>query len=300
MSRQKLPKTARQILNIAKTEFKKHTGSILNVLDIAKPSSLEEAKVLAKTVSKLSPLLGNMIEFSTIKLLNKIDWNGLGHWVRQDPGFPDALFKSTFFDAPPGIEIKAWFPFATEITARFRDSEKAFEKDNIDIALVAWIPENIIWGKPKILDFLFVSGGSVAKARDEHYHRPPDYIVLEPEDTTNRTVNLQQTNTTGHKLQTKKDEAEAEVQTWPEKELHYSPSSAYQKKLRKLMGIGVYRLDTNYAKLDRIEHAEIENFKSAILKRTVQGRSIQEWGKILAASDDSILEEALLPLLDFE
>ena len=50
------------------------------------------------------------------------DWNGIGEWIRQDPGFPDALFKSSIIQPNPGIEIKAWFPFATEITARFKDS----------------------------------------------------------------------------------------------------------------------------------------------------------------------------------
>ena len=34
-----------------------------------------------------------------------------------------------------------------------------------------------------------------------HYHKPPDYLVFEPEDTSERTANLQQTNTNGYKLQ---------------------------------------------------------------------------------------------------
>ena len=61
----------------------------------------------AKFISKLSPLLGNMIEFSTVDLLNEHDWNDLGTWVRQDPGFPDALFQSETVVPNPGIEIKA-------------------------------------------------------------------------------------------------------------------------------------------------------------------------------------------------
>ena len=57
----------------------------------------------------------------------------MGEWIRQDPGFPDALFKSNTISPNPGIEIKAWFPFATEITARFKDSITIFSQDNIDI-----------------------------------------------------------------------------------------------------------------------------------------------------------------------
>lgn len=52
---------------------------------------------------------------------------------------------------------------------------------------------------------------SVAEARDEHYHRPPDYLVFEPGDCSARTRNLQQTNTNGYKFQgTMSEFAEAE------------------------------------------------------------------------------------------
>ncbi len=40
---------------------------------------------------------------------------------------------------------------------------------------------------------------SIAEARDQHYHKPPDYLVVEPEDTSRRTKNLRQTNTNGYK-----------------------------------------------------------------------------------------------------
>lgn len=194
----------RDILNAAKEELTSLDSHLIDVLDIKRPATLAYAKQLAKVISKLSPLLGNMIEFSTVDLLNKHDWNGMGEWVRQDPGFPDALFKSSIIHPNPGIEIKAWFPFATEITARFKDSVTIFAQDNIDMALIAWLPENVIWGKPQIIDVLVVSGKSVAEARDFHYHRPPDYLVFEPEDTSERTANLQQTNTNGYKLQSDK------------------------------------------------------------------------------------------------
>src|SRR5690606_30983001 len=100
-----------------------------------------------------------------------------------------------------GFEIKAWFPLATEITARFKDSQNHFTQDQTYVAMLAWLPEFLIFGKPKIIDIVVVSGGSVAKARDDHYHNPPDYLVIEPEDTASRTSNLQQTNTNGFKFQ---------------------------------------------------------------------------------------------------
>jgi len=290
----------KDILDTAKEELTNLDEHLIDVLDISRPPSLEYAKNLAKVISKLSPLLGNMIEFSTVDLLNQHDWGDNGTWIRQDPGFPDALFKSDSILPNPGIEIKAWFPFATEITARFKDSVTIFSQNNIDVALIAWLPEHVIWGKPKIIDVLVVSGKSVAEARDSHYHRPPDYIVFEPEDTSERTSNLQQTNTNGYKLQTDKcdaGQAAILVESWGPSGKVYSPAAAYQRKLHDLLGQFVYRLDTNYAKIDRIEHAGIESFKQQVLNKEFQGKTIKQWSDILSSNDDAKLEAALRTIL---
>ncbi len=289
-----------EILSAAKWELMALDSHLIDVLDIKRPTSLAYAKNLAKVISKLSPLLGNMIEFSTVELLNKHDWNNLGTWVRQDPGFPDASFKSETVIPNPGIEIKAWFPFSTEITARFKDSVTIFKDNNIDMALIAWLPENVIWGKPQIIDVLVVSGKSVAEARDLHYHRPPDYLVFEPEDTSERTANLQQTNTNGYKLQQDKcslNDAITLVKTWGESGKRYSPAPEYQRLLRTLYGQFVYRLDTNYAKIDRIEHKDIEAFKTRVLNRVFHGKTIKNWSTILASNNDELLESALQTIL---
>ena len=273
---------------------------LIDVVDIKKPTSISYAKQLAKVISKLSPLLGNMIEFSTVDLLNEHDWNNYGEWIRQDPGFPDALFKSDIIMPNPGIEIKAWFPFATEITARFKDSVTMFSQDNIDVALIAWLPEHVIWGKPQIIDVLVVSGRSVAEARDRHDHRPPEYLVFEPEDTTERTANLQQTNTNGYKLQTDKcniADAVQVVESWGPNCKTYSPAPEYQQLLRSLYGQFVYRLDTNYAKIDRIEHDGIEEFKARVLDTQFNGKTIRQWSNILASKNDEVLENALTSIL---
>lgn len=290
----------KDILTTAKHELTSLDSHLIDILDIKRPPSLAYAKNLAKVISKLSPLLGNMIEFSTVDLLNKHDWKGEGQWVRQDPGFPDALFRSDSILPNPGIEIKAWFPFATEITARFKDSVTLFNDNNIDMALIAWLPEHVIWGKPQIIDVLVVSGKSVAEARDRHYHRPPDYLVFEPEDTSERTANLQQTNTNGYKLQQDKCDVNAArriVQQWGDEGRVYSSSPEYQRLLRSLQGNFVYRLDTNYAKIDRIEHAEIEEFKTHVLEKEFHDKTIKEWSNILASNNDTELEAALKTIL---
>lgn len=282
-----------EILSVAEQKLMTLKGRSLDVVDIKQPQSIAYAKNLAKVVSKLSPFLGNMIEFSVVDLLNDMSE---GNWIRQDPGFPDALFQSETVLPNPGIEIKAWFPFATEITARFKNSVTVFKDNNINVALIAWLPEHVIWGKPQIIDVLVVSGKSVAKARDLHYHNPPHYIIFEPEDTSERSANLQQTNTNGYKLQDDQcdlTEAVAFVDSWGESGRKYSYAPEYQRLLRTLYGKFIYRLDTNYAKIDRIGHEGIEAFKSSVLSTDFNGKTIKQWSAILASKNDKVLEEAL-------
>jgi len=182
------------ILRVGTGHLSGLSGHVFDLLTVSKPISPSAAINLSKVVSKLSPLLGNLIEFNTVEYLNdQEDFFGLGEWHRQDPGFPDTVFLGDVYPTP-GFEIKAWFPLATEITARFKDSQNHFQHDETHVCMLAWLPEYLIYGKPKIIDVCVVSGQSVAKARDDHYHNPPDYLVLEPEDTTARTSNLQQTN----------------------------------------------------------------------------------------------------------
>lgn len=284
-----------EIIQRAGNNLLKLPGHTFDVLSISKPVSREAATNLIKIISKLSPLLGNLIEFNTIELLNdKHEFESLGQWVRQDPGFPDAVFNGSV--APvPGFEIKAWFPLATEITARFRDSQNHFKDDNTFVVVLAWLPESLIFGKPKILDVCVVSGLSVSKSRDDHYHNPPDYIVLEPEDTTSRTRNLRQTNTTGYKWQGSRvefDEAKRIVASWGKDGRRYAPTAEYQKLLRELRSRYPYRLDTNFAKMDRIAHNELEQFKERVLGIPVHGMSVRDWTRLLSRGRDSEIKAA--------
>lgn len=272
------------------------SGHTFDLLDISKPISPDAAVNLAKVISKLSPLLGNLIEFNTIEFLNKKEiFSPFGEWKRQDPGFPDTIFIGSI-QPTPGLEIKAWFPLATEITARFKDSQNHFQFDQTYVALLAWLPEAVIYGKPKILDVCVVSGYSVAKARDDHYHTPPDYLVLEPEDTTQRTPNLQQTNTSGYKFQGTYEEfleAKSIVDSWGNDGRSYKPTQEYQKLLRQLTTGFKYRLDTNFAKMDRIVHPGIEDFKKRVYKTEFSGMEIGQWNRLLASRRDELIKSAL-------
>jgi hypothetical protein len=115
--------TSREILELASKQLRGLSEHVFDLLTLSKSVSSNAAVNLSKVVSKLSPFLGNLIEFNTVEFLNNMpEYHGLGVWQRQDPGFPDTIFVAPTITPTPGFEIKAWFPLATEITARFKDS----------------------------------------------------------------------------------------------------------------------------------------------------------------------------------
>lgn len=281
----------------ATEDFQSLHGHCFDLLDVKRPVSPDAALNLAKIISKLSPLLGNLIEFNIVEFLNdQPHFKRYGNWKRQDPGFPDAIFEGGVLPTP-GFEIKAWFPLATEITARFKDSQSHFVGNNTYVALIAWLPRHLIYGEPYILDICVVSGASVAAARDTHYHNPPDYLVIEPQDTTARTVNLQQTNTNGFKFQgtpAQFNEAKRIVAGWGADGRTHSPTLEYQARLQEeLMGRYTYRSDTNFAKIDRIAHPKIEAFKRKVLGMTLHGFTILKWAAIFRSLDDAYVRKLL-------
>jgi len=291
-----------EVINAASEHLNQFPGRIFDVLTVNKPVSPDAAVNLAKVISKLSPLLGNMIEINSCEFLNEQEeFKSLGKWKRQDPGFPDIILDGTVTPAP-GFEIKAWFPLATEITGRFKDSQNHFLDDRTYVALIAWLPEFLIFGRPKIISVAVVSGASVAKARDDKYHNPPDYLVLEPQDTKKRAKNLQQTNTAGYKWQRNDDsaieaanlkEAEEMLESWGDGSRSYSPSLEYQQKLKAMMGKFTYRLDTNFAKLDRVGHSDVEQFAESVYAMDYHGMTIGQWNDLLASGKVSEIKAAL-------
>lgn len=291
-----------EVLVTASVHLEELAGHVFDLLAVTKPVSPNAAVNLSKVISKLSPLLGNLIEFNTVEFLNNLPiYKDIGKWVRQDPGFPDTIFVSPDVTPTPGFEIKAWFPLATEITARFKDSQNHFRDDQTNVCLLAWLPDQLIFGKPYILDVCTVSGKSVAEARDNHYHNPPDYIVLEPEDTKARTRNLQQTNTNGYKWQGTAEQfkkATKLVASWGTNGRTYKPTTEYQVLVRQLMNRFPYRLDTNYAKIDRIVHPGIEKFKNKVYGSQIHGLTVLQWNKLLLTGSDDAIKKALAERFD--
>jgi len=108
---------------------------------------------------------------------------------------------------------------------------------------------------------------------------------------------LQQRNCNGYKFQgTEKQLAEAteEVKNWDERLLAYRPDRDYQDFLRKkLLQRFTYRLDTNFAKIDRIQHDSLENFKSTMLQLEIYGKRILEWQNIFSCQNRDAIQDLL-------
>lgn len=278
--------------------MKNHT---FDVLQISPPMSEEYAIFLSKINSKLSSIVGNMIEEKMTTHLNALDsYSKIGSWERQDPGFPDNIFISDKISSIPGIEVKAWFPFATEITGRFKATQKLLSDNSIIVALVAWTPESILHGKPKILDVCIESGLQMAKDRDNHYFDPPHYLIVEPQDTSLRTANLQQQNVEGYKFQGTSTELLEAMEIVKKFNVH-SHNYQFDNKntialIHELRNKYPYRLDTNFAKIDRIKNQKIDSFKKSIYNSMLYGEKISDWKKI--SKTPSVLDKyfALFPI----
>lgn len=285
---------ALDIATDALIELKNHR---VDVLAVTKPSDIQGAIELSKIISKLSPIIGNLLEYTIARHLNDLqEWPEGCQWIRQDPEFPDMVLKG-LPGIQPGIEVKTWFPLATEITARFRDSQTHFAFNHTKVAMVCWMLESVVAGQPKIIDIWIGDAIEVAQARDSHYHNPPYYVVMEPEDTSSRTKNLQQTNCNGLRFQgTEKQLTEAKrfLASWGSDAKQYRPDREYQILLRQLIGRFPYRLDTNFGKMDRIVLSSLESFKTKVLTSPYYGRTILSWVKAIKLIDS----KALAPLID--
>ena len=169
---------------------------------------------------------------------------------------------------------------ATEITGRFRESQNLLVDKDIRVVVVAWMLNDIVFGTPEIVGVLVVDALSVAEQRDRHYHKPPYYICEEPQGTSSRTRNLQQTNVLGFKLQEQDLDRLRNVMRLSElSSAKDSESEEGQALSRDLLAAATFRQDSNFAKIDRIKHPDIEGFKAEVLNRQFRGRRIGDWAK---------------------
>jgi hypothetical protein len=255
-----------------------------------------DAVLIAKNISKLSPFVSTQLENATIKVLSEVPGESDLDWARQDPGFPDAGLRYQGTPTGHGIEAKAWYVHGTEITARFKASQVLLQGRRVRVLLVAWTMSRILFGEPVVVDFELFDAGDLAKVRDEHYHRPIRYLVVEPGDTADRAANLQQANVSGLLLQTQDERLlrRAELVAQGDWEPPYTERS--RAITETLLGMLSYRSETNFAKLDRIDHEGVERFKAKVLAISHLGRTLAEWTAVLAGltSSDSCVQAAAI------
>jgi len=272
-------------------------GEIYEVLDVGKPETVDEAVELSQVINKITPIVANTIEFRIAEYLNaNMDLPDGARWERQDPEFPDVVLKG-LSGGTPGIEIKAWYPLSTEMTGRFRETQRHLQDGLTKIAILAWLPEWVIYGEPQIVDIFVDDASGVAHSRDTKYHDPPQYLVLEPQDTSDRTRNLQQSNVRGHRLQDDDDERVREAEQLTEDlELDtggYDSSFEYHRKLGRLYSEFEYRQESNFAKLARLKHTPLDNFDDNVMNSLFAGRSIEEWRSAVGREDEDAIRELL-------
>lgn len=291
--------TADQLDDASKT-LQALAGEDIDAIAI-KSLAAKEAPFFARIVSKLSPMVGNLMEQRIVTLLDESASEGYS-WTRQDPGFPDAiLVRKSDNQVVAGYEIKAWYVLSTEITGRFRESIELLRGRNINVVIVAWCMSNLVFGQPRILGVLTVSSEELAASRDSHYHNPPKYLTIEPNDTSDRTANLQQSNVNGYRLQERKsdpDKLRAARQIGYTNSPPHTPEA--QDEAANLMSNLEYRLDTNFAKIDRVRNPRVEEFKRKILQSNFLDRKIENWKSIFnnLGSENVVKREAAQSIIE--
>lgn len=89
------------------------------------------------------------------------------------------------------------------------------------------------------------------------------------------------------------EEAEKFVNAWGEDGKAYKTHPEYQELLRTLLRKFDYRLDTNFAKMDRIRHSGIEEFKTRVHSTVYKGLTVGEWNKLLSGGSEKDIAAAL-------
>ena len=267
---------------------------------------MRKAAIPTGILAKFTPVLSNLLEVYLVERLNEYNdanevWKG-HKWVNQDPYFPDCILVNKDNHDPTkvshgvmGIEVKMWYPMATELTARMNESQAVPGLENSLLLIATWMPKKLLWGDISTIDVGIFDLLEVIRARDEKWFRPPTALITEPYDTTTRTANLQQTNVIFWELQDGAEACHKEVKTWSSKK--YSTDDVMQGKIRQLIKLGSYRQENNNRnKIQRIGHKKINKFRKEVGDSEVCGKTLSEWRKFKPAKEigpdmfDSLVE----------
>jgi hypothetical protein len=271
-------------------------------IDVFEVNRCDEDAVIefVKNMSKLSSLVSVEIETRSLKRLQSEYTGELPanvEWVINErvegEKYPDLALADLDFNPPtdwvwPGVEIKAWCPFATEMSGRMMKGQSIMKEYPDQLLLVAWLPEHLLYGEPKVIGTWVGDGLEMAKSRDNYWHyirddskTTPSSIILEPDFSPDREAHKQHTNSYRYLWDdddSKLDEVEnmaKELNIWGEP---YSPDDDYQKKVRRIYNSFNYKEGTNFRKLDRLHYDALDNFPDRIRENTtIEGKTLTEW-----------------------
>lgn len=272
-------------------------------IDILTVNKCDEDAVIEflKNMSKLSSLISVQIETRALKHIRSTYGDRLPEnvgWVINEriggEKYPDLAFADFDYEPSsdwvwPGVEIKAWCPFATEMSGRMMKGQSIMQTYPDQLLLVAWLPEHLLYGQPKIIGTWIGDGLEMAKSRDNHWHDPPNSLILEPDFSPEREAHKQHTNVDRYlwdDAASKKDDAREMAKELDLLDSSYSYDDDYQRRVRELYSAFDYKKGTNFRKLTRLHHDPLDTFPERIRKNThIEGKSLHEWNKLLQQGD---------------
>lgn len=280
-------------------------------IDVLTVNRCDEDAVIGfiKNMSKLSSLISVQIEMRAVKRVNSM-YNeqlpdNVGWVINERIGgekYPDLAFADFEFTPSsdwvwPGVEIKAWCPFATEMSGRMMKGQSIMQKYPDQLLLVAWLPEHLLYGQPKVIGTWKGDGLDMAKSRDNHWHDPPSSLILEPDFSPERDAHKQHTNVDRYlwdDKDSKEDEARQMADNLNILDTSYSYKDEYQQRVRQLYSSFNYKKGTNFRKLNRLHHQPLDNFPDHIRQNTyIEGKSLAEWNTHLSRGEAEPFKEVL-------
>lgn len=280
-------------------------GKTFDVVTLNKVED-EAALDFAENLSQLSSLISLEIEADAINRLNQRFKNELPdgvRWARNDrihgEKYPDLALADMSAagseDASdrvwPGIEIKAWCPFATEITGRMKKGQSIMQQSPSTMILAVWLPEHLLYGQPKIFTTWVGDGLEMAKSRDQYWHNPPSSVIVEPDYSPDRAAHKQHTNVTRYLLDDDSQQADARAKADELGILDrpYSYDSDYQQGVRTLINTFDYKKGSNnFRKLNRLHHPPLDQFRDSVrTANSVEGKTFKDWYSHLKAGEEA-------------
>ncbi|MGB9932900.1 hypothetical protein [Haloarcula amylolytica] len=256
----------------------------------------EVALQVVDDISQLTSMISVQIEAQGLRYLSDVYEDHLPdhmEWVRNDRSsgekYPDlALVDHNRRRAAdsvanivwPGIEIKAWCPLTTEFGSRHKKSQTALAKNPSTLLLACWLPEHVAYGAPNIFATWSDDALAIARSRDEYWMQPPESLVREPNDTSDRTQSKQRSVTKRYLIENSEDTAAAgELAT----DLglttnEYSPTAEFREKVDTMLNKFNYSGDSaNWRKLRRLHHQPLLDFQDRVESMEFAGRVVGDW-----------------------